>query len=241
MSTARGTPRLRSRPPSDAELVAGIRAAAREVLDYAEVWRRSEHWQRAAAGEQQAYEAVQAAWAALGALGEDAAVDAAVEAVAPILRAWWPLAPTPAAAAAAAVEHLRMMAIHRPGLVRRARQLVGPEQLQAMARHAAYGLWLDLDLGLLPALEVGEIRGGEVSEELDVALAAIRTGAPAGASSAGKSRSRSRPPRRGSAPATTPGRSGCFAPRPAGCTRSRSPHSPTGLVTAASTWRTDRW
>lgn len=46
-------------------------------------------------------------------------------------------------------------------------------ELQSGPRRAAWGLWVDLTTGLIPALTVGEIRPGEAADELAVALAAV--------------------------------------------------------------------
>lgn len=108
---------------TDAELIAGIRAALAEVAELAQVWRQSPHWATAAPTERRAYEATQQARAALAELGDAASVAAAVDAVRPVLGCWWPSTPAPAGAAGEAVERLRAAAMHRPSLVRDARQL----------------------------------------------------------------------------------------------------------------------
>jgi hypothetical protein len=105
---------------SDAELAADVRAAAAEVLERVEVWRRTADWPRS---EVAPYVDVTArARVAQAALPVDASPSTLADAVRPILNAWWPSG-GPAVELAAAVERLRAAAIHRPTQVKTACRL----------------------------------------------------------------------------------------------------------------------
>lgn len=178
---------------TDAELVADIRAAAVLLGEVVEVWRRSPQWTGGRA-DQAVYESARAVPAAAEHLDGKASVDAAVDAVTPALRIAWPTLPPLAGAAGVAVDQLRDAAMHRPGMVRQCRRWVAnplppdspwrrllpseplPPRSPTPAEVVAWGLWLHVSTGLLPALEVGELRPGEVAEELDVALEVARAG-----------------------------------------------------------------
>lgn len=107
---------------TDADLAGDVRAAAAAVVELAEAWRRGPGWPRTET-DRAAYATAAAAGTAVAGLDPGAPLQAVVAAVSPILGQWWPDRPAAAEALRAAVEQLRVAAMHRPGLVRTARQL----------------------------------------------------------------------------------------------------------------------
>jgi hypothetical protein len=107
----------------DAELVEDIHAAAAAVFAAFEVWRAGPGWSSDSLGVRLA-QVVTDVRAAIAALPAGAGVTATVNAVRPLLGAYWPDRPAAAAATAAAVEQLRAAALHRPSGVAQARTML---------------------------------------------------------------------------------------------------------------------
>jgi hypothetical protein len=110
-----------------AELADEIRAAAATVYARAQVWRRSSDF-RGDRLHRKAYEVVALAVAELDAVPEPRThreVGHLVDAIAPILNAWWADFPGPQKDLSDAVEALRRVAMHKTAWVRQARDLLG--------------------------------------------------------------------------------------------------------------------
>ncbi|MGI5243060.1 hypothetical protein [Dactylosporangium sp. CA-139066] len=108
---------------TDAELVDDIHAAAAAVFDALDAWRARPAWSNDGVGTR-LVQIVASTRTALAALPDGAGVTATVNAVRPLLGAYWPGRPEPAAAAAAAVERLRAAALHRPPGIVQARSML---------------------------------------------------------------------------------------------------------------------
>ncbi|MGI5186485.1 hypothetical protein ACQEVZ_60665 [Dactylosporangium sp. CA-152071] len=111
---------------TDAELVAEVLAAAAAVHSAVEVWQAAPAWREDGIGQRIRHTVAQTR-AALELLEDRPGRDdvaAAVDAVRPLLSAWWPTSPEPhAPAVVVAVEQLRAAAMHRAPAVRQAREL----------------------------------------------------------------------------------------------------------------------
>ena|SRR5947209_7023863 len=110
-----------------AELADDIRAAAAAVYARAQAWRRSPTF-RGDRLHRKAYEVVVVAIAELDAVPTPRThreVGHLVDAIAPILSAWWDDYPGPQKDLSDAVEALRRVAMHRTAWVRQARGLLG--------------------------------------------------------------------------------------------------------------------
>jgi hypothetical protein len=109
---------------TDAELAGEVLAAVGGVLAAFAVWRADPGWRHDVVG-QHLQRLTEAAWAAAAALPDRADLDAAVDVARPLLGVWWPSWPRPhALATAAAVERLRVAALHRPVIIRQVRGMV---------------------------------------------------------------------------------------------------------------------
>ncbi len=110
-----------------AELADEIRAAAATVYARAQAWRRSPNFQGDRV-HRKAYEVVAFAVAELEGVPEPRThreVGHLVDAIAPILNAWWADFPGPQKDLYDAVEALRRVAMHKTAWVRQARDLLG--------------------------------------------------------------------------------------------------------------------
>jgi hypothetical protein len=111
------------------QLAGEIRAATADAYLCAQAWRRSPKW-RGDKHDRKGYEVIAVAVANLSVVPEPAThrdVGRLVDAIAPILKAWWSPYPGPQQDLFDAVERLRQVAMHRTASVQQARRLLGWE------------------------------------------------------------------------------------------------------------------
>jgi hypothetical protein len=114
-----------------AALADEIRAATADVYARAQAWRRSPKYRGGDKLHRKAYEVIAVAVAELDGLPEPRThreVGHLVDAIAPILSAWWADDPGPQKDLSDAVERLRHVAMHRTAWVRQARSLLGQDR-----------------------------------------------------------------------------------------------------------------
>lgn len=108
---------------TDTDLAAAVLANAAAVLIAFDAWRIAPCWRDDNVG-RQLHHTVETVRAALAALPDREDLASAVTAVLPLLNLWWPSWPAPASTTAAAVEQLRLAAMHQPVTTRQAREIV---------------------------------------------------------------------------------------------------------------------